>query len=76
MPVPAPADRRFRRARVQPGRTKRRWPAWQTLVRVGVLVALVAFGVERAIALVLSSGALTVTRITLQGHDRVSREER
>jgi cell division protein FtsQ len=42
---------------------------------VGVLVALVAFGVERAIALVLSSGALTVTRITLQGHDRVSREE-
>jgi len=75
MPVPAPADRRFRRARVQPGPKKRRWPRWQTVVRVAVVVALVALGIERAVALALSSGALTVTRIMLQGHDRVSREE-
>jgi len=75
MPVSAPADRRFRRARVRPGRRKLRWPGWWTVARVAVLVAIAGLGLERAIDGALASGALKVTRIALQGHDRVSQDE-
>ena len=73
--VAAPADKRFRRARVNPAR-KRRWrPSWWTVARVAAVCAVVGFGIYRTLALVLASEALTVTRITVQGNHRMSRGE-
>jgi cell division protein FtsQ len=75
MPVAAPADKRFRRAHVKP-KGRRRWrPSWWTLARVTAVGLIVAFGMYRAVDLVLSAEALTVTRITVRGNERLSRGE-
>ena len=75
MSVAAPADKRFRRARISPAR-KRRWrlAPW-TLARVLVICAVVGFALYRMVEFVLASDALTVTRITVHGHERLSRGE-
>ena len=74
-PVAAPADKRFRRSRVSPAR-KRRWrPTWGTLARVAVACIVVGFALYHTISFVLASEALTVTRITVQGNQRMSRGE-
>ena len=75
MPVAAPADKRFRRAQVSP-KGRRSWrPSWWTLGRLVVVGAVVAFGMYRAVDLALSAEALTVTRITVRGNERLSRGE-
>ena len=75
MPVAAPADKRFRRAQVSP-KGRRSWrPSWWTLGRLVVVGAVVAFGMYRAVDLALSAEALTVTRITVRGTQRLSRCE-
>ena len=76
MAVSAPTDKRFRRAHVSPAR-KRRWFAFSRkraaiLAVVGALVVLAAY---RAIEFVISAEALTVTRITVSGNERLSRGE-
>jgi cell division protein FtsQ len=74
-PVAAPADKRFRRSKVSPGQ-KRRWvPSWWTVARVGAATIVVGFALYEAIGFVLASDALTVTRITVQGNQRMSRGE-
>jgi len=74
-PIPAPADKRFRRARVSPAR-KRRWrPSWRAVARVGAASIVAAFALYQTLILVLASDALTVTRITVQGNQRMSRGE-
>ncbi len=74
-PVAAPADKRFRRSKVSPGR-KRRWrPSWWTVARVGAACLVVGFALYHTISFVLASEALTVTRITVQGNERMSRGE-
>jgi cell division septal protein FtsQ len=74
-PVAAPADKRFRRSRVTPGR-KRAWRlSWWTLGRLAAGVIIVGFALYETIGFVLASEALTVTRITVQGHQRLSRGE-
>jgi len=74
-PVDVPADKRFRRARVTPSR-KRRWrPSWWTVARVTAISAVVAAGLYRVVELATVSEALTVTRITVQGNERVSEGE-
>jgi cell division protein FtsQ len=76
MPVAAPADKRFRRAQVTPkGRRAWRRPSWRTLARMTIVLSLVGFGMYRAVELVLSAEALTVTRITVRGNERLSRGE-
>jgi cell division protein FtsQ len=72
-PVAAPADKRFRRSHVSPSR-KRRWPlsTMARLLAVGIVVAIAAY---QTIGFVLASDALTVTRITVQGNQRMSRGE-
>jgi cell division septal protein FtsQ len=75
MPVAAPADKRFRRARVSPKGRRPRRLSWLTLGRLLVVCALVGFGMYRAVDLVLSAEALTVTRITVRGNERLSRGE-
>jgi len=74
MAVAAPADRRFRRARVSPAR-KRSWrPSWRTLAW-SVACSLAVYGVYRGAELALAAEALTVTRITVSGNTRLSRGE-
>jgi len=75
-PVAAPADKRFRRSRVSPTRKRLGWkPSWMTIARVGGASVVVAFALYHTIGFVLASDALTVTRITVQGNQRMSRGE-
>jgi len=75
MRVHAPADKRFRRARVAPTR-RSRWPAvsWGT-ARLAVVLALVLFGVYRGARVLLSAPALTITTFDVSGNGRVSTGE-
>jgi cell division protein FtsQ len=73
-PVAAPADKRFRRSKVSPAR--KRWrPSWWMVARVGAATIVVGFALYATIGFVLASEALTVTRITVQGNQRMSRGE-
>ena len=76
MRVAAPADKRFRRARVTPARKARFFEfTWIKGARAAVLLALVIYGMYRATALVLTADALTITRINVSGNSRLSRGE-
>jgi cell division protein FtsQ len=73
--VAAPADKRFRRARVSPAR-KRRWrPSWRSVARASAAFIVAGFALYQTLSFVLASEALTVTRITVQGNQRMSRGE-
>ena len=75
-PVAAPADKRFRRSRVSPARKRQWWnPSWWTIARVAGATVVVVFALYQTIGFVLASDALTVTRITVQGNQRMSRGE-
>jgi hypothetical protein len=74
-PVAAPADKRCRRSRVSPARKRRGRPTWGTLARVAVAGIVVGFALYHTISFALASEALTVTRITVQGNQRMSRGE-
>jgi cell division septal protein FtsQ len=70
--VPAPADKRFRRAHVHPAR-KRSWlPSWRTLVPALLTVAVVAYGFYRFADLVDAAEAMTISKITVTGTNRMS----
>ena len=73
MAVAAPNDRRFRRAHVSPAR-KRSWRAFSPrgAAIVAVAVAVAVFTAYRAVELVMSAEALTVTRITVSGNTRLT----
>jgi len=76
MPVSAPSDRRFRRAHVAPTRRRSWWrPSWWMVARAAVVSLVVVFGLYQAVALVLSADALRVSRISVQGNERMSRGE-
>jgi cell division septal protein FtsQ len=75
MPVAAPADKRFRRSHVRPGK-KRRWiPSWRALAIGLVVSVIVIYAVSRAAGLALSASALTVSKITLTGTQRMATGE-
>jgi cell division protein FtsQ len=75
-PIPAPADKRFRRAHVSPTR-KRGWfdVSWKRIARVSTLIAVGLYACYRAADLVASTDALTVTRITVSGNAKLSHGE-
>ena len=76
MRVAAPADKRFRRARVTPARRSRFLQfTWINAARAAVLLALGLYVVYRVTALVLNAQALTITRISVSGNSRMSRGE-
>ena len=75
MPVAAPADKRFRRAHVPPGRRKSWRPTWRTAATVSAVCVLSAYALYRATRLVLAAEAFTITQITVSGNDRISRGE-
>lgn len=75
-PVAAPADKRFRRSHVKPSsrhgtRLRQAWLA----VRVVVLASVAAYAAGRGVSLVASTPALQVSRITVDGHERLSTGE-
>ncbi len=71
MPVAAPADKRFRRSHVHPGK-KRNWlPSWRTAAIVVVVVAVVLYGAVRVAGFVLGADALAVRSIAVTGTNRM-----
>lgn len=76
MAVSAPTDRRFRRAHVSPTRRRSRlFASRRRLVGAGLLAVCLLYAGYRVVALTLSSPLLTVTRITVGGNARLSRED-
>jgi cell division septal protein FtsQ len=75
-PVAAPSDKRFRRSHVKPSsrRSTRLRQAWLA-ARVVVLAGLGAYAAWRGVSLLASTPALQVSRITVDGHERLSTGE-
>jgi cell division protein FtsQ len=74
--VAAPADKRFRRARVKPGRkrsatTRHAWIG----ARILIVFGLMAYGGWRGTTLVLGAPVLQISRIAVRGNDRLSTGE-
>ena len=75
-PVSAPADKRFRRAHVKPGRRRTSWRAWvKPLVKYAVIAAMLVFGVYRAAGVAAQAHALKIDRIVVRGNERLSKDE-
>jgi cell division protein FtsQ len=74
--VAAPADRRFRRALVKPGRRRHEWRALlRPLVRVGAVGLLLAYGGYRGGSVVAHARLLQVDRVIVRGNERLSTGE-
>jgi len=73
--VAAPSDKRFRRAHVSPARRHALRLSRGTLIRVAVAVVVAVFSVYESVAFVFTTGALKVTRISVDGNQRMSRGE-
>ena len=75
MPVPAPADKRFRRSHVHPGR-KRGWvPSWKAMAIVVIVSVVSLYGLSRMAGVVLNTQALAVQTITIAGTHRMAEGE-
>lgn len=69
--VVAPADRRFRRARVKPAR-RRRWRAIVRLAAIyGLVLAVLAVVAYQGSSVVAHAGVLQINRLVVTGNDRV-----
>lgn len=75
MAVSAPNDKRFRRARVSPVARRGRGRKSRVYLGVAVLTAAVVGVAYVAVRAFVTADALTITRITVSGHARVSRGE-
>jgi len=76
MRIAAPADKRFRRARVTPARRSRFLQfTWIKAARAALLLAIGLYVAYRVTALVLNAQALTITRISVSGNSRMSHGE-
>src|SRR5688500_15191303 len=74
--VAAPADKRFRRAKVRPARKRKVnvRQAW-LVTRLVTVLALAVYGGWRGTALVLGAPALQISRISVHGNHRLSNGE-
>lgn len=76
MPVTAPADRRFRRAHLKPGRKRAGWALWRwRLAAAGVLLGLAGYATHRALAAIVEMPLFRVQRIVIHGNRRLSNGE-
>lgn len=76
MAVAAPADKRFRRAHVSPARRRSRVSvSWKRLSYGGLVTCFLLYAGYRGTAVLMSTDALTVTRITVSGNATLSRGE-
>jgi len=74
--VAAPADRRFRRAHVKPGRKRWHWRALaKPLIGYGALALTLGYGVHRASGIAAQAHVLQVDRIIVRGTERLSKGE-
>ena len=71
-PVPAPSDRRFRRAHVKPTRRRRWLSAVKPLVTYGALVGLVIAGVYWGSAAITDARVLPIENIRIAGNRRLT----
>jgi cell division protein FtsQ len=73
MPVRAPADKRFKRARVQPPRKRRSWHASAFAIAKSVLfLAALAYATSRAVHLLTTAPGLRIERIAIQGNRQLA----
>jgi cell division protein FtsQ len=72
--ISAPADKRFRRAQVSPAK-KRPWTSWRVIAMLSLALGAAGGGAYWLVTAVLGAEALTVTRITVSGNERLSRGE-
>jgi cell division septal protein FtsQ len=74
--VSAPADRRFRRAHVKPGRRRGRWRAlaWPA-AKYGLLVPLAAYAAYHGGSRMADASALRIDRIVVRGNEWLSQGE-
>ena len=72
MPVAAPADKRFRRSHVHPGK-KRRWvPSWRTVAIAAVVSVAAVYALSHIAGFVLKAEALTINNIAVKGTHRMA----
>jgi cell division protein FtsQ len=75
-PVAVPADKRFRRAHVKPGRRRRNWRAIAVpIVRYALIGALVVYGMYRVSGIAAQAHALRIETISVRGNARLSKAE-
>ena len=70
-PVSAPADKRFRRAHVKPGR-RRRWRTWSgPLARWGLIALVASVALYEAGVMVAHARLLQIREISVRGNTRI-----
>jgi cell division protein FtsQ len=75
-PVHAPADKRFRRAHVKPGRRRPRWAVLaRPIVTYGLLAAAAGYAIYRGGAVLAHARVLQIDRIVVRGNSRLSSGE-
>ena len=73
-PVAAPADRRFRRAHVKPGRKRRLWRSLALpLARYGLTALALVYAAYRGSSVVAHARVLQIDRIVVRGNERLSK---
>ena len=71
--VAVPADKRFRRAHVRPARPRRNWRVLAVrMIRVGVIAAVLLFGIYRGADLAAQAHVLQIERIVVRGNEHLS----
>ena len=76
MSIQAPADKRFRRAHVQPTRRRRLWPPdWKVVTAVALGLVVAVYAGYQGVTLAMGSDALVIQRITVEGNTRMSTGE-
>jgi cell division septal protein FtsQ len=73
MPVRAPADKRFKRARVQPPRKRRSWQTWAIACAKGsAFLIVMLYAATRAVHLLTAAPALRIDRVVVHGNHELS----
>jgi cell division protein FtsQ len=75
VPVTAPADRRFLRAQVKPGRRHAPWRTWLRLAVVAGLAVALAGVATWTVVTVLRAPALRISRIEVSGTEHLSKTD-
>ncbi len=71
MPVTAPADRRFLRGQVKPGRLSKPWRARFRSIRIAIVAVLLVAGLWRGVLAATHSQLLKVSHIVVTGNRRL-----
>ena len=76
MPVTAPADRRFRRAHLKPGRKRTGWAKWRWhAAGLAVMLGFAGYATHRVFLGIVEMPVFRVQRIVIHGNRRLSNGE-